>query len=807
MPRKQQQHGATTATSERVVMPGKSFVVGLGVTTVVSLNCFLCVMVARKAFLLPSFAVQDAEDGDRPEHSGVARSGEGAHHRTAPVFHAAAAHRASTASDGRGSRTTAAGPTLCSTTAMCERLEAYLGDTLDRDKDPCDDFYGYVCSRRRGRVEAPLPVQSQGSSGLLYGIQRALSHYVASHKQAYQDFPGVFLNKAAYFLPNCTSTYSRNRLGWEPWQDVLKMADLQDWPHRRGLSLGDSRVSDTAAKIDALLGVFPFVQVRVKSEYERCCAVQLDAPSTVFKRHALWHARDPAPNYTDTVFGALTLLGYVPGSEELARDVAVLEMRLENALDLRGGPSFGGNRPRAPGELPVSRRSWHWRSYLETLLAGTASDARNGTSKGGGSSRPAVGSVEVWASEYLQDLAEVMENSSRTALFNYVGYRLMVHLSPLLPDDAAFLVPLSHEHAVRGGSDRLQACGRLLERLFPFGTRTFLRMVLSAQNQTHRPSQMEAFMEETFNDTRRLLAERVMFAHWFNPVERVIAREKLADAQFAFMGAVRDLNVPTAYYDPNGPYFDGTRLVRSYVEMQAHTRRIYYRPMTVGRVDWDFDNRYHVSSLRPGYEFVQGRNLLFVPYGVLGLARGATGELGAALEPAVAPFLLRGLLEAVDERGAGVDHRRRTRNWWSRTARKSFGAVKDCFFGEYKAAMQTILDKDVDVVRDMSALVAESLLLEPLYARYLRRLAMDAEAAHERRSPVAGHTFEQLFYVLYATAQCESRPGIDQRRVSFGEAPARARVNVALRNHRPFAAAFGCQRGHDMRPKRTCPSW
>lgn len=74
----------------------------------------------------------------------------------------------------------------------------------------------------------------------------------------------------------------------------------------------------------------------------------------------------------------------------------------------------------------------------------------------GGRSRPAVGSVEVWASDYLQDLAEIMENSSRTTLFNYLGYRLMVHLAPLLPDDAAFLVPLSHERAVRGGSDRLQ---------------------------------------------------------------------------------------------------------------------------------------------------------------------------------------------------------------------------------------------------------------------------------------------------------------------------------------------------------------
>lgn len=100
-----------------------------------------------------------------------------------------------------------------------------------------------------------------------------------------------------------------------------------------------------------------------------------------------------------------------------------------------------------------------------------------------------------------------------------------------------------------------------------------------------------------------------------------------------------------------------------------------------------------MSSLRPGYEFVHGRNLLFVPYGVLGLARGASRELDAAFEPAVAPFLLRGLVEAVDERGAWVDHRRRTRNWWSRAAYKVFGAVKDCLFGEYKAAMQAILGK------------------------------------------------------------------------------------------------------------------
>lgn len=790
---------------ERVVAPGKSLVVGLGVTTVVSLNCFLCVLVARKAFLLPPFGVEDAEvDDDRTMRSASADEAPS----TMPVFHAAADdRRAAPSLGGRRSRSTARPMTpLCSTPAVCERLDAYLGDTLDRDKDPCDDFYGYVCSRRRSRyrlAEAPLPVQSHGSGRLLYDVQRTLSQYVARHEQAYHDYPGVFLNKAVYFLPNCTSAYSRNRLGWEPWQEVLRTVDLQDWPYQSGLPAAGAKVSNVAAKVDVLLGVFPFVEVRVKSEYQRCCVVQLDVPSTVFKRHALWHAREPLSNYTNTVFSALTLLGYVAGSEGLARDVAALETRLENALDLRGGPSFGGTRERPPDVLPSSRRHWHWRSYVERLFAGVSANTRHADERSG---QP-VGSVEVWAGEYLQDLAEIMDNSSRTALFNYVGYRLMVHLSPLLPDDAAFLVPLSHENAARVGSERLQACGRLLERLFPFGTRVFLSMTLSANNRTRYASQLEQLMEEAFNETRRLLSERVVDAPWFNPVERVIAREKLADTQFVFLGAVRDLNVPAAYYDPNGPYFDGGRLLTSYVEMQGHTRRLYYKPMTVGRQDWDFDNRYHVSSLQPRYEFVQGRNLLFVPYGVLAFARSLSQTLDAASEPVVMPFLLRGLLEAVDERGAWVDHRRRIRNWWSTATYRRFGALKECFLGEYKAAMQALLGKEVDVVRDMGALVANSLLLAPLYARYLRRLALTPGAARDRRSPVAGHTFEQLFYVLHAAAQCERSRAAERTRVGFGEAPARARVNVAMRNHPPFAAAFGCQRGHDMRPRTTCPGW
>lgn len=145
------------------VPPQRNFMVGLGVATIVALNCLLCATVARKVFSLP--VLDEDEDNRRPAASeGLDDSS------TDMVFHAAA--YASKDADPAALRPFGADKSrntgrlssarLCSTPAVCERLEAYLADALARDKDPCEDFYEHVCSRWRGRnklSEAPFPVQ------------------------------------------------------------------------------------------------------------------------------------------------------------------------------------------------------------------------------------------------------------------------------------------------------------------------------------------------------------------------------------------------------------------------------------------------------------------------------------------------------------------------------------------------------------------------------------------------------------------------------------------------------------------------
>ncbi|CAN8013357.1 unnamed protein product [Ixodes persulcatus] len=409
----------------------------LAAATLVCCNCLLGVVVVRRAFQQlrrkPDTSPKDVNYNVSAPAS-----------RSDDVSAASAIARA--AANGTSPPQRAAAGPLCSRASLCKRLDAYLMSRLAPDQDPCEDFYGYVCSRRWPVSGQPhdAPYLIQATTKLMYEMPKTLERYFALRERSYHDYPGVFLNQAVFFLPNCTSVYSRNGLGWDPWQDLLRTVGLPGWPYQR--KAAGSNVSATAATLDAMLGVFPFVQVRVKSEYEPCCAVQLDTPSTIYKRNALWHSEEDAQNYTAVVARALSLLGVLPDVDVFAHNLVTLEMRLEDALATRRPTSKSAYRDIEPDALPQARATWHWGSYLARLLAGGNS----------GDSNNPVNSVEVVDLDYFKHLAEIMENTSCTTLFNYIGYRTLVHLSPLLPDDAAFLVALSLSDPVRNVPERFQ---------------------------------------------------------------------------------------------------------------------------------------------------------------------------------------------------------------------------------------------------------------------------------------------------------------------------------------------------------------
>ncbi|CAN8001543.1 unnamed protein product, partial [Ixodes hexagonus] len=672
---------------------------------------------------------------------------------------------------------------------VCEHQDAYLRGHLDEYQEPCEDFYAFVCSRawvtKNGKVDnAPYRVQT--TAKLMYDLPKTFHQYFKMKPQTYYNFPGTFVSQAIFFIPNCTSIYSRNGHGWDPWQEMLTKLGLQGWPFTR-VPPSYKNISAKAGHVDRSLGIFPFAEIRVTKEYVNGYVVQLDSPKTILRRHQLWYTGENLFNYTQMVSRALSVLGVLRQVEIFAENIVILEMRLEEAIQSK---KFSSPSSRTKAVVSLSRSAkWNWLDYIDAIFGYSSNN---------------IEKVDDLATNYFKELAEIMDNTSYTTLANYIGYRLMVHLSPLLPDEVDFLVPLSMEKPLAGIGERFQACVNLLEKLFPFGMRTFLRMSLGDLNPLKYSTLLDSQIEKMFNHTQHLMSNLVNNAYWFNPVEKVIATEKIQRMDFAFMGTVRDLSIPAVYYDPQAPPFDGSKILQSFFAIQAKTKQAYFDPW---HRTYDLDNQHHLSSLQPDIEYDHGRNQLFVPYAVLAFLKGWNSKIEPLFSPIVSQFLLRGIFMAVDERGSFVDHHNRPRDWWSKTTIKKFGQIKDCFRKQYRGEMQ-LKFSNADLILDMENNIVDNAIVAPLYDYYLRVLGVDTATARKARTPIGGFTAEQLFFVYYALSHCEqkSEPYVE-RLVSFGETPPSVRVNIPLRNFVKFSEAFGCQSGNEMSPQDHCFVW
>ncbi|KAG0416701.1 hypothetical protein HPB47_006199 [Ixodes persulcatus] len=89
-------------------------------------------------------------------------------------------------------------------------------------------------------------------------------------------------------------------------------------------------------------------------------------------------------------------------------------------------------------------------------------------------------SRKVGSPGHLNSLSRILASHSRAALLNYVGFSMVVFLSPALPhgSSASQLLPLSHSQHVLHVPERLQACVHLLARTYRFGTRMLARQAI-----------------------------------------------------------------------------------------------------------------------------------------------------------------------------------------------------------------------------------------------------------------------------------------------------------------------------------------
>ncbi|KAH8032097.1 hypothetical protein HPB51_023081 [Rhipicephalus microplus] len=409
--------------------------------------------------------------------------------------------------------------------------------------------------------------------------------------------------------------------------------------------------------------------------------------------------------------------------------------------------------------------------------------------------------------DYVTNLTRVLNETDTVTLLNYVGYRMVVHVSPLLAKSASPLLRLSHDNYLEFVPDRRQACMHLLERLYKHGMRFFARMTFSKNNSTlllkhydYSMSSLEVLLKSSMSD--RLLSS----SSWLDRSAIGIGVDKLENMRLVFLGSADDINDIASYYNFNAQPLDTSHLVESFRELQAGTMNVYWetRPPK-----GDFDARYDHTALSPGHEYFFGRNVLFIPHANIAFLNDITKNIEPILFPLVLTEIFRGMFGAVDRRGSTVDHNLAVATWWNPDEISKFSQLELCFQDQYYVDIADLIGDNFEARLRLEDNIADNAVIGPLFDMYMKTL-MSQDGADKLKITVNGRqlSMDQLFFILYAVGLCDNpNSEVSKRKLMFGEIPGKLRVNIPLKNFARFSKAFHCPLGSPMNPTRKCMVW
>ncbi|XP_040062520.1 neprilysin-1-like [Ixodes scapularis] len=675
-------------------------------------------------------------------------------------------------------------------TDACLWQSRLIYDKINQSIAPCEDFHAYVCSNRwyvRDLDVQGRPYAVSGPGLLILDV----ANYLLRQKD--KEGQPAFIGQSAAFLRGCINHANASK-GMPSWNRVTELFDtlsLTGWPF-----LTDPvaiKFQKVLMEVDKTLALFPIVDVSLRKRFENeGYMLHLDAPKLVLVRHQMTFLEEGMQDYKKCIKRALSLLGSKADMDHMADDILELERRLDEAsLPPRKFVTILNST------VPIANikrtAKFEWETYLPHLQSGSDK-------------------VIVRNAAFVEKLPGVLTSTALSTLLNYIGFRIMVFLSPLLPKEAGFLIPLSYDDHIPMYNPRLQACVHLLERLYPYGTRKIARLSMG------KTAMEQVLYDHNLDSLVRIVKDAMMqtvaHAPWLTQAEADIARQKIQILEVDFIGAKENLDTVARYYViKTKANFTTNSTLHDYLTLLNESTSRYW----ASKDNADYDARYHVSCLKPGFEYNAGRNSLYMPYGVVAFQhRVSQTTVPAILMPFIVPHLVQGMYEAVDVRGSSISVRGMPESWWSEESLARYRKQQRCFVESYLEHMQRFgAFKESPMVPFIRQMMAENAALQPSLEAYSRALVEPHSMQRNFRVPgLPEMTPDMLFFVNFAASHCDAVQGnsglgvLARRQVQYRVAlPSVLRVNVPLRNFDRFAEVFYCPKGTYMNPGAKCRLW
>ncbi|XP_077534522.1 uncharacterized protein LOC144146441 [Haemaphysalis longicornis] len=265
----------------------------------------------------------------------------------------------------------------------CSKQMAALIHSLDAGVRPCQNFYGYVCTRSRVRNARSGNQLGQPTEQRMVAFLRGTSRpgregrLVAASRRLWKD---------------CADLATLKRLGSVPLHALLNRTGLGSWPYNRTDELPD--VWEAAGKLLRLMELAPLVEVNVRP----------DNSLRLSRGHC--NGTVGAAKVLDAM---LAMRSDSSGLRQLAQDVTEFGYKMDALIHSHEPPISDHHLSDDDGVL---------RPFLQVALEGL---------------RPDAGTVRTELDNFIDPLVELVRETRPETVLNLLGYRLVRHVGLFTP--------------------------------------------------------------------------------------------------------------------------------------------------------------------------------------------------------------------------------------------------------------------------------------------------------------------------------------------------------------------------------------
>ncbi|XP_064486310.1 neprilysin-2-like [Ornithodoros turicata] len=651
-------------------------------------------------------------------------------------------------------------------TKVCEMEAVYLVNYLSWNRQPCTDFYGFVCNRWE-RVHPDVGTSTD--TLLVRTAEEDIFHALTSEEKA---FPKML--KMEQLLNSCLrsrpSEDHRSTL-----LDFMNSFGLRGWPYSRDTkTLMDVWNSASLLLKELNLATLMSVDVEQDPETDNRYIISLGEPNLLIGQYGT--KESALPEWYSAAI-AICFKGFTRGKYvDLAQRVRDFSVRLAEISAYRG---YG---PLTVNWYKVVQLKYHINlKHLLTLVFNNITVIHSKMK------------ILVKSQAYLRSLRSVMHVTRSVDVLNYLGFRALLHVSPLLPHQAQEMTSIQMRQ-ITGISQHTwlpwQRCLRMFERVVPL---LYLQVYAASNLQLAHREKIWTLL----NEIQATFVLTMNTAPWISLDDRILLRSKLSKIKLEvfhkfWSKAARRYVAPKF---PQGIEHRGIIMVYKSLAKQLVEKKLSRMrfPESVQKHHW----KGSVFDTEPRFD--RESNTVFIPMAMFDPSYMIDNESMLLQIPRIATRVIRSLFEGIHE-----NSHPRSELKWSVDTEMGYRDLRTCLQSHYTTTFDDRIRNGLTA--DLNFLDSMSLL--PAFKLFLRKVN---KVSIEDYGLIAGSniTVKQLFFILYAKGFCETTDAEHRKQVMQESVyPVNSlRVNGPLRNFFRFPTFWDCPEESLMNPIHKCTIW